>query len=119
MRVLLSRGNKPLLLIGLLLLALALASCGTTTSQPTQQAGTGDSLIKTILPTIQSGDVQNPLDSTPDFTGTTIYFTASNASGSASFRCPLLRALQRLSLWARPLPRPEALPLARMGSTSL
>lgn len=83
---------KFLSIPGLAVLVLLLAACGSvstpanTSSTPT--AVLGDGSIKNITLVTQSGDFNNPLDSTPDVNGTTIYFTATGPHGKGVFQVP-------------------------------
>jgi DNA-binding beta-propeller fold protein YncE len=73
----------------LLLAALALAACdmGAPTATPAGPV-LGDNLVSDLLSTVKSGDVRDPLDSTPDLDATTIYFTAAGARGAGLFKVP-------------------------------
>jgi DNA-binding beta-propeller fold protein YncE len=80
------------ILIGLSILALVLAACGSpaapasTTSTPT--AALGNNLIKDLVVATRSGNFHDPLDSTPNMAGTTIYFTATGPHGPGVFSVP-------------------------------
>lgn len=90
------------LLICLSMLALICAACGTNTtttgttptaaSAPTKGVNVppqlDDSSVSAMIRATQKGDFHTPLDSTPDMTGKTIYFTASNTHGAGVFQVP-------------------------------
>lgn len=83
---------KILSTIGLAVLILLLAACGSV-SEPTSSSSTptvvlGDGTIKNIALATQSGDFHDALDSTPDLNGTTIYFTATGPHGKGVFQVP-------------------------------
>lgn len=78
--------------LGLVVLLLLLAACGSVSS-PANPSNTptlvlGDGSIKSITLVTQAGDFHDPLDSTPDVNGTTIYFTATGPHGKGVFRVP-------------------------------
>ena len=88
--------TPKIVILWLIALAMIVAACSSTTStspSPTTPASTpklalGDNLVTGITVATQSGSYYNPLDSTPDLMGTTIYFTASGPHGPGVFRVP-------------------------------
>ena len=86
--------TRKFTLVWLVILGLVFTACGSTTSSPTATPSStpkpalGNDLVKSVSVATQSGDFHNPLDSTPDLNGTTIYFTATGPHGPGVFRVP-------------------------------
>jgi hypothetical protein len=83
-----SKKTRFSLCIGYCIVILLLAACGssnpsapTTKASSTPKVALGNESVKSITAATLSGDFREPLDSTPDLNGTTIYFTATGTHG--------------------------------------
>lgn len=118
-----------LFIVSLLMAALALAACDTaaptaTPVVPTATASAGaagrpalDETLLMGLPSAatQSGDFQQPQDSTPDFAASTIYFTAQNAQGSGIFKAPALGGAAEVVLVGAPFVKARGIVMSADG----
>lgn len=77
--------RRALIIAGVIVCALALAACGGAAAQ---KPALGNDIVEHVDVAADSGVFHTPLDSAPDPEGTTVYFTASGASGPGVFSVP-------------------------------